>query len=521
MRLADLLAGLSRLADLGFGIPAGEALRSAALATLLGRSLAVADDDLRAAIYTAMLHHVGCTGYAHEAGGAVGDELTMYAVTAQTNLADPKEMFTTFLPGLLAGRSLPDQLRLAAITFTKGRRIGVASTTAACEVGRDAARRLGLPTEVQQSLYRSYEWWNGKGVPDGLAGDEIPLGARLAAVSSTASLLDTVADRARVAEVIRGGSAALFDPELANHLGDHLDELLDELAACDPHALVLEAEPQPVAEVLDQQVVEVAAVFGDLADLKTPYLHGHSRGVARLARNAGSRLQMGAGDLDDLEVAGLLHDVGRVAISAAVWDKPGRLTTHEWEQVRLHAYHSERILAGSERLSHLAPLVGMHHERGDGSGYHRGSKRGELPVPARVLAAADAYQAMTQPRPHRRALHPEQAEEQLLGDVGNGRFDEDAASAVLAAAGHDVEVRREPPAGLTDREVEVLTLVAAGCTNREIAEQLVISPRTAEHHVQNIYAKLGASSRAAAALFAMEHGLLTSRIGPPTDEARR
>jgi HD-GYP domain-containing protein (c-di-GMP phosphodiesterase class II)/DNA-binding CsgD family transcriptional regulator len=508
MRLADLLAGLSRLADLGFGIPAGEALRSAALAALLGRSLDVPDEDLRAAIYTAMLHHVGCTGYAHEAGQAVGDELTMYAVTARTNLADPKEVFTTFLPGMLAGRPLSERLRLTAVTLAKGRRIGVESTTAACEVGRDAARRLGLSTEIQHSLYRSYEWWNGKGVPDGIEGDAIPLGARLAAVSSTASLLDTTADRARVAEVVRSGSGALFDPELAHHLDVHLDELLDELAAQDPHELVLEAEPHPVAQVRDEQLVEVATVFGDLADLKTPHLHGHSRGVARLARGAGAHLAIDGQDLEDLEVAALLHDVGRVAISAAVWDKPGELTRHEWEQVRLHAYHSERILAGSERLAHLASLVGMHHERCDGSGYHRGCQRGELPLAARVLAAADAYQAMTQSRPHREAFAPEEAEERLRGGVHAGWLDEEAASAVLAAAGHPVEVRRDRPAGLTDREVEVLGLIAAGCANRQIAEKLVISRRTAEHHVQHIYAKIGASSRAAAALFAMEHDLI-------------
>jgi HD-GYP domain-containing protein (c-di-GMP phosphodiesterase class II) len=508
VRLADLLAGLSRLADLGFGIPAGEALRSAALAALLGRSLDVSDDDQRAAIYTAMLHHVGCSGYAHEAGRAVGDELRMYAVTGQTNLADPKEMLTIFLPGLLAGRPWSERFRLATVTLVKGRRIAVESTTAACEVGRDAARRLGLPRKIQDSLYRAYEWWNGTGVPDGLAGGAIPLGARLAAVSSTASLLDATADRARVVEVIRGGSGALFDPDVVSHLVDHLHELLDELVARDPHELVLEAEPQPAARILDPELVEVATVFGDLADLKTPHLHGHSRGVARLARGAGLRLGLGDRDLEDLEVAALLHDVGRVAISSAIWDKPGELTLHEWEQVRLHAYHSERILAGSERLAHLAPLVGMHHERADGSGYHRGCERNQLPLTVRVLAAADTYQAVSESRPHRPALDAEQAEEQLRGSVRTGLLDEEAANAVLAAAGHTVEVRRALPAGLTDREAEVLVLIAAGCTNREIAKKLVISPRTAEHHVQHIYAKIGGSSRAAAALFAMEHDLL-------------
>ena len=507
MRLADLLAGLTRLADLGFGVPAGEALRSAALAIMLARSVGLEDEDVRAAMYTALLQHVGCTGYAHEAA-RVTDELAMYSLTAQTNLADPKEMFTVFLPALTRGQPPLDRIRLTWSTVTRGKRVAVESTTAACEVGRDVARRLGLPEATQDSVYRSYEWWNGKGVPDGLTGDAIPVGARVAALTSTVALLDATADLDRVVEVVRSGSGVLFDPDLADHLLTHAASWLAEVGADDPQELLLAGEPPPVATVADSQLVEVATVFGDLADLKTPYTHGHSRGVGRLSRRAGAALDLAGDGLDDLEIAALLHDVGRVAVSSTVWDKPGRLSAHEWEQVRLHAYHSERILAGSERLAPLAPLVGQHHERCDGSGYHRGCAHHDLSMSARVLAAADVYQAMTQRRPHRDPHPPEQAEEQLLAEAHGGRLDPDAVGAVLAAAGHETVVRSSAPAGLTDREVEVLGLVAEGLSNRQIGQQLVISRRTAEHHVQNIYRKIGASSRAAAALFAMEHDLL-------------
>lgn len=513
MRLADLLGGLSRLADLGFGIPVGEALRSAALAGVLGRSLSLSDDDVRAAMYTALLHHVGCTGYAHEAAQVVGDELSMYALSAQTNPADVRELFTVFLPGLARGRPLLDRARLTLAMVVHGQRVGNESSTAACEVGRDAARRLGLPEAVQHSIYCSYEWWNGKGAPNGLAGEGIPTGARLAMLTSTAALLDTTAGRDRATAVVRGGSATVFDPEMADHFVNRAEALLEEINAVDPHQLMLQAEPRPVISVAEPRLREVATVFGDLADLKTPYTHNHSRGVARLAREAGERLGLSLGDLADLEVAALLHDVGRVAISAAVWDKPGRLNLHEWEQVRLHAYHSERTLVGSERLASLAPLVGRHHERGDGSGYHRGCTAADLTVSARVLAAADVYQAMTQRRAHRPALPPNQAEKELLTDARDGRLDADAVTAVLWAAGHEAVARQHPPAGLTDREVEVLRLIADGCSNRQIAARLVISRRTAEHHIQHIYTKIGASSRAAAALFAMEHHLLSPQDG--------
>ena len=512
MRLADLLAGLSRLADLGFGLQAGEALRSCALAGRLARSLELPDDEVRAACYAALLHHVGCTGYAHETARLFGDELVLNVAAGRTNSAERRDVFATFLPLLTTGRPPLERARLALAAITRGDGFGRAYTTAACEVGRDAARRLGLPPEVQRSVYHVYEEWRGGGVPAGLAGDDLPVGSRLARLAGIAVLFDTVGGVEAAVDAVRRRGGGMLDPAMAGRFVADAGALLAELNAADPRAMALEAEPGPVMSVPDDRLAEVAAVFADLADLKSPFTHGHSRGVAALARGAGERLRLPPAAVADLEVAGLLHDVGRVAVSDVVWEKPGALSRHEWEQVRLHAYHSERILTGSERLASLAPLAGMHHERLDGGGYHRGSARAELPMPARALAAADAYQAMTQPRPHRPALAPEEAERRLLAGARSGSLDPDAAGAVLSAAGHAAVVPRQAlPAGLSAREVEVLGLVAEGCSNAQIAERLVISRRTAEHHVQHIYTKIGSSSRAAAALFAMEHHLLGQR----------
>jgi DNA-binding NarL/FixJ family response regulator len=157
----------------------------------------------------------------------------------------------------------------------------------------------------------------------------------------------------------------------------------------------------------------------------------------------------------------------------------------------------------------MARIAGMHHERLDGSGYHRGCRAPEIPAAARVLAAADAFQAMTQERPYRAGLDLESAAGELRAVAKSRKLDHAAVAAVVEAAGQRVQRRRElRPAGLTDREIEVLRLVARACSNREIAEQLHISRRTAEHHVQNTYAKIGVTSRSAAALFAIEHDLL-------------
>lgn len=179
----------------------------------------------------------------------------------------------------------------------------------------------------------------------------------------------------------------------------------------------------------------------------------------------------------------------------------------------MHAYHSERILATSRTLEPLAKIVGMHHERTDGSGYHRGARARELPIPSRVIACADAFQAMTQTRPHRRARKPAEAADELVREARSGKLDAKAVDAVIAVAGQPrVGRRRTNPAGLSEREIDVLRLVAEGRSNGEIADRLHVSRRTAEHHVQHIYTKIGVSSRAAAALFALEHELL-----PPAD----
>jgi HD-GYP domain-containing protein (c-di-GMP phosphodiesterase class II) len=239
----------------------------------------------------------------------------------------------------------------------------------------------------------------------------------------------------------------------------------------------------------------------------SPYLVGHSSGVAELAAAAGRSCGLPDDSVRDLRRAAAVHDVGRVAVSAAVWQKPGPLTTDERERVRLHAYHGERALCRSPFLARLLPVASAHHERLDGSGYHRGSTASALPPAARLLATADVYRAMTEPRPHRPTLSPGQAADALAAEVAAGRLDDESVAAVLSAAGQSAP-RRERPAGLTEREMQVLVLLSRGLQTKQVARVLGISTKTADHHVQHAYAKIGVSTRAAAAVFAMEHGLL-------------
>ena len=512
LRLADLLGGLSIVADLGFGLPPQTAMRSCLVGTALARDLGATRDEVADTFYASLLLHVGCTAFAHEAAAAMGDELTINRAVATTNFADPGDVLRTFIPQATRGMPRLAQARAAAFIVTRGKGFGKRHETASCEVARATARRLGLPASLQRAVYEMHEWWQGGGAPRGLKGEEIALPARIARVATDAALFDDIGGPELAVEALRRRAGGMLDPSIVRVFIANAATVLADANTGDPRERILEVEPEPAVEKNPDEVPQVAAAFGDLADLKTPFTHGHSKEVARLATAAGESLRLDMTTVARLQVAALLHDVGRVGISNAVWEKPGPLTTAEWEQVRMHAYHSERILATSRALEPVALIAGMHHERLDGSGYHRGCRGADISAAARILAVADVFQAQTQPRPHRQALDGERAGAELVQEARGGRLDPDAVGAVLEAAGQRrTRVRGDlRPAGLTEREIQVLRLLAQGASNPQIAERLYVSRRTAEHHVQHIYAKIGVSSRAAAALFALEHDLLSS-----------
>ena len=207
--------------------------------------------------------------------------------------------------------------------------------------------------------------------------------------------------------------------------------------------------------------------------------------------------------------AALVHDVGRFGVDASVWAHPGPLSAVQRERMRLHVYFVERIFDRPAPLRRIGLLAATHHERLDGSGYHRGVGAAMLSTPARLLAAADAYHAMVQPRPYRDALTEADARERLLADAAQGRLDAQSVDAVLSAAGHRTgRAPVEGPMGLTARENEVLVLLAQGLPNKSVAKRLGISPKTVSNHVERVYAKLGVNNRAAAAMAAMQRGLL-------------
>jgi HD-GYP domain-containing protein (c-di-GMP phosphodiesterase class II) len=317
------------------------------------------------------------------------------------------------------------------------------------------------------------------------------------------------AGRQRAVEVVQKRAGGQFDPAIARTFTRVASDLFDAIEGDSLWDRFLEAEPEPHATANAERFDDVALAFARVADLKSVWTLGHSSGVAALADAAAETMGLSEPERTLLHRAALLHDLGRLGAPNRIWDKPAKLSRSEWEVVRMHPYWTERVLSQSALLRDAAAVASAAHERLDASGYHRAIPFTLLDRPARVLAVADAYHAMREPRAHRPPLGASEAADVLVGDVAASRLDREAVTAVLDVVGSGKRPARAAwPRGLTDREVQVLRLLARGGSNKEIATALDISPRTAQHHVIHIYEKIERKSRAGAALFATEHGLL-------------
>jgi len=476
--LAELLAVLSLAADLGMGQPMEHVLRQCLIALRLAERLGVNEAEREVVYYSALVAWVGCHVDAYEQAKWFGDDTALKSDFRHTDFATPTSRPLFMLRHL--GTGLP--------------------------AGERA--RLGLTQPVRDSVEQTFERWDGKGVPKGARGEEILLAARLVALADVVEVFHRAGGTDAAIDVARQRRGTQFDPAIADLFAAEAAVLcagLDDAATWDA---VMTAEPARGVRLGEEQVEAMLEAIADFADVKSPYTIGHSRGVADLAGEAARVFGLGEASARQVRLAGLVHDLGRLGVPNTVWDKRAQLSHAETERVRLHPYFTERMLICSPALAPLAAIAVQHHERMDGSGYPRGLSGGAISPAGRLLAATDYYHSRTEPRPHRQACGLSEAAAQLRAQAKAGRLDAEAAAAVLTAAGHRATRRQARPDGLTSREVEVLRLLARGLSNREIAERLVISRRTASHHVEHIYAKTGTTNRALASLYAASHGLI-------------
>jgi HD-GYP domain-containing protein (c-di-GMP phosphodiesterase class II) len=505
MRLAELIGTLSLAVDAGTGMPDFHALRGATLAVGLAREVNADERTVQDAFYLPLLAMAGCTAESHTAAGMLGDEVAIGTESYGLDWGNPGEMFPVMMRLVRRGHGPLGGLVAVARSFSKFSQAAEMGR-AHCEVATHLAERFGFDEAFRAALFQAFERWDGKGKPMRVKGEAIALGMRIALVAIDANIGHRLGGVDGAIALTRKHAKRGLDPTIVERFAGAAARLCAPLDEPSPWATALAAEPEPWRMVDDEGIDEGLRAIAHFTDLKCRFTRSHSTSVSTLASAAAKRMGLGAELERVLARAGLVHDVGRVATTAAIWDKVEPLTDTEREKIRLHTYVGERVLARSPALAPVAELATLAHERLDGAGYHRRLSAAACTTAARVLAAADVYQAMREARPHRAALEADRAAAELGAMAKRGELCPDAVAAVLGAAGHVV---RSPsrPSGLTDRELEVLRLLARGLTNKEIASTLDISAKTAGHHVQHVLEKLGVTTRAAATMIAMKGGL--------------
>ena len=503
------MATLSYAADLGLGQPMEHCLRQTVIALRLADLVEADAEDREATYYLGLLSNAYCHADASEQAKWFGDDISLKAGGYEVLAMNTVQMAALLLRALGSHGAPTDRLRRLATFPGTGQREIESWLKTHTSLGAQFAERVGLGAGTADAILQAYEQWDGKG-PRHLRGDQIPLPARLVSLSG---IVEVIARRHGVTSaesVVRKHAGKLFDPGLAEVFVQNSGQLLEDRAGTPTWDQVLDAEPRLARRVTGAELDEVLEAMADLVDLKSPHLAGHSRGVANLAAEAAQSAGLPEADRVTLRRAGLLHDLGRLGVSNAIWDKPGPLSDVERERAHQHPYLTDKMLARIPALARSREIAARHHERLDGSGYPRGLTAASLSPADRLLAAADVYHAMTEPRPHRAALAADEAAAQLRSEVRTGRLDGDAVVRSFGPpdTGHPraARARRASPA----REVEVLALVARGHATKEIARRLGVTTKTASNHVEHVYTKLGVGSRAAATLFATQHGLVGS-----------
>jgi HD-GYP domain-containing protein (c-di-GMP phosphodiesterase class II) len=511
IRVAELMAALAVATDFAMGQPVEHALASCVLAVRLGEAARLSSRELRDVYYQAMLRFIGCNADTEGMAAAVGDEIALRTDVAAIDAGDRVAILKLALRHIRAGHPQAsgfELLRTIAQGLATLGHLDAEVFPGHCEVAQRLGTRLGFGEEFVRGLGQLYARWDGSGVP-AVRAEAIAPAVRCVVLAQDMVMFARAQGIDAAIGVARRRSGMQYDPSLVEVFLRDAPALLAHAQNESHWDTVLDMEPGVRMEYAPEQFDNACEVLADFADIKSSWTLEHSRRVAQLAADSAKRAGLAPTDCVLIRRAGLLHDVGRVGVSTGIWSKRGSLNDGEREKVRMHAYYTQRVLARSPTLARLAEIASSVHERCDGSGYFRGSVARESETSACILAAADVYSAMTEARPYRAAFTPEVAARELQNEARAGRLDANAVASVLESAGHAAaSLKRPRPAGLSEREAEVLGLIARGNSNKQIARLLGVSPKTIDNQVQSVYAKAGVRTRAGATLFAMENGLV-------------
>lgn len=512
IRVVEVLAALSLTTDLASGLPFEKGLRTCCVADEFAQVLGLAPHERAAVFHAALLRAVGCTAHAPENAQMFEDDTAFSAALKALDFGDAEvfgRQLSTF--GAWAG---PDKApRLAEVLVAAAPTVGPHAAQFGCEVSRALGSRIGLAAEVVAALDDVYERWDGLGIPAGKTGEALTLAGRIVHIAEQAVLAFYATGLDGAAQEVSRRAGGHLDPVLAGRFAAASAVVLAPLAAPDALAEVLRREPQPHTTVTPGGLVRLCEALAVFADLKSIHMLGHSHHVAALSVAAAKAAGLPQDEVVALHAAALVHNVGSAVVPSSLLDKAGALTSVELERVALQTYWTERILVRCPALAFLAPMAiaaSTHHADSAASGYAavagawRPRPQG---VGAGILLAAEAFAALTEPRPGRPQLDRAAAQEALCRAARDGHLDLDAARWVTDSE-PPAPAKAKPPRGLTPREVEVLALAARGLRNRDIARELFVSERTVGHHLAHIYDKTGVRTRAGVAVFAIENGLV-------------
>ena len=505
------MATLALAQDNAFGQPLESQLRSCLLATWICEAAGF-DEELRETVYwVALLRYVGCTGHAHEVATVFGDEIAIRAQTLVHDAANPAEVMRDVMAYATAGHTPEERDEIVRMIQETAREWAVYNFSSGCEVADVLVERLDFGPDVREALRFTFERWNGNGYPAHAKGEAIPLAMRVVHLSHDMEAIGRLFSPEHALDAARDRRDATYDPALADLFIEHGGGWFDRLAEIEPWDAVLALEPEPHRMLAGAELDDALTVVADFIDLKSPYMGGHSRRCADLAdrRGAGARARRrlrrrapprGArprlrhDDRPELDLgqARPAHALGvrprRAASDADRADAAPLAGSRHPEPGRVHTPREGRRIgipqarAGRRRRSRRMRPGGDGDLRGAD---HRASRPAGVPARRGGDRAAPA-----------RVRGRGRAARQPGGAGGRG---------TRRAARTPTGKRPQNPGGLTRREVDVLRLAARGHTTREIADRLFISPKTADHHIQHIYGKIGVSTRAAAALWAMQH----------------
>jgi HD-GYP domain-containing protein (c-di-GMP phosphodiesterase class II) len=504
---------LAYATDLATGQSRDFALRSCVVAMRLADRAGLDQRGRREVFHQAILRYIGCNADTHLLASTFGDEMAMRQEMAVIDLGDRDEvggMFVRAFERVFADMPADKLKKAVQAGLAEAMQIGVPILAGHCEVAQRIGRRIGLDDAMLENLGQLYERWDGRGLPRGLSGNDVRIAVQVVTLAQDAISLTEARGFDAMVATVRKRRGGAYEPGLADLVLRDPVGLLEGIDAGVDRDTILALEPEPHG-YLDAAACEEAWVaIADMIDMRMPFTFGHSRAVAALGEAAGRCMGLPEAEIRAIRWSAYTHDIGELAVPVATWLKATPFSARETDAAHLHPYHGERALAALGVAGEpVAALVLRHHERLDGSGYHRYAKAADLSPAARILAAAETYQTAREDRPHRPAASDEVAAARVRALVREGKLCPDGAEAVLTAAGQaSRRTKAAMPAGLTAREMEVLGRIAAGLTAKETALELGISPKTADNHIQNLYSKIGVSTRAGAALYALERGLV-------------